>query len=170
MNEPVPPAQMPFIRCSTLPALEIDNLGVLAAQFNSNVRLRRVMLQGGGNGDDLLDEGHLQMLGQGQAAAARDDGRELHFTQLLMGLAEKRRQSLLDIGKMPFIIGKEQLLFLIQNSDIFTVVEPISIPRVYTLLFIKSHSPDFSKKLAARFRRAEQKGLSGSAAVWRSLH
>ena len=92
------------------------------------------MLQGGGNGDDLLDEGHLQMLGQGQAAAARDDGRELHFTQLLMGLAEKRRQSLLDIGKMPFIIGKEQLLFLIQNSDFHSGGTDIDSKSIYVIV------------------------------------
>ena len=43
---------------------EVDDLGVLAAQLDGYVGLRRIVLQRGGHGDYLLNEGNLQKTGQ----------------------------------------------------------------------------------------------------------
>ena len=52
-------------------AFKVDDLGVLAAKLNGHISLRRVILQGGGYGDHLLDKRNAQVLGQGQASANR---------------------------------------------------------------------------------------------------
>ena len=46
-------------------ALEVDDLGVLAAQLDGHVRLRRVVLQRRGHGDHFLNERHVKVLCQG---------------------------------------------------------------------------------------------------------
>ena len=42
---------------------EVNDLGILAAQFNGYVSLGRVVLKGGSHGYHLLDKGGLQMGG-----------------------------------------------------------------------------------------------------------
>ena len=44
---------------------KINNLGILAAQLDGHICLRRDLLKGGGNSDNLLDKGNLQMVGKG---------------------------------------------------------------------------------------------------------
>ena len=70
-------------------AFEIDDLGVLAAQLDGHVRLRRVVLQRRGHGDNFLDERHVKVLCQGQAAASRDDRGDVDRAQLIEGASEK---------------------------------------------------------------------------------
>ena len=88
--------------------LKVDDLGVLAAQFNGYVRLGGVVLQCRGNGDDLLDKGDFQMVGQGQAAGTGDYRADGEFPQLFTGLGQKICQSLLDVGIVTPVIRKKQ--------------------------------------------------------------
>ncbi len=99
-------------------ALEIDDLRVLAAQLDGHVRLRRQLLQCGGHRYDLLGEGHLQAVCQGQAAGARDHGVQGEVPKLLICFVQKSGQGLPDIGKVALIIGKQNPVPCVQNRDL----------------------------------------------------
>ena len=64
-------------------AFKINDLGILTAQLDGDVCLRRVVLERSGYRDDLLDKWHAQVFGQGQAAAPGDDRRDLDGPQLV---------------------------------------------------------------------------------------
>lgn len=133
MKEPVPPAQIPFIRCSTFP-LEIDDLGVLSAQLDGHVRLRSVGLQGFRHGYDLLDERNVQILSQGQSAGAGNDRIDVCRPKLLHCSREQEGKSLLDICKMPLVVGEEDLRLLVQYGDLHgsgTDIDPKSVTFVH---------------------------------------
>ena len=66
------------------------------------------MLQGRGYRHDLLDKGDVQMFREGEAAGTGDAGAHLNGAQRLFRFFQKTGKSLLDIGIMPFVIGKEQ--------------------------------------------------------------
>ena len=51
---------------------KIDDLGILAAQFDRHIGDWGKGLQGSGDGNDFLNEGHLQVVGQCQTAGAGD--------------------------------------------------------------------------------------------------
>ena len=83
---------------------KIDNLRILTAQLDGDVCLGRIVLQGGGHGDDFLHERHVQVLRKRQTAASRDDGADVDGTQLVQGASQKVRERLLDIGIVPLIV------------------------------------------------------------------
>ena len=70
-------------------ALKIDDLGVLTAQLDGYVRLRRVMLQSCGHSDDFLDKWDTEVIGKRQAAGASNHRRERKLSQLLIRLMEQ---------------------------------------------------------------------------------
>ena len=88
-------------------AFKVDDLGVLAAQLDRHIRLRSHMLQSGGNRNHLLDEGNLQMVGQGQTSGTGDHRTERQLSQLFVGFGEKLGQGFLDIRIVPLVIGKQ---------------------------------------------------------------
>ena len=98
-------------------APEINDFGVLTAQLDGYVGVRTIVLQGCGHCHNLLTEESPHMCGQGQAAGAGDDGCQAQFPQLFPRLCEKISQGLLDVCKMSFVIGKENLFVNIQNGD-----------------------------------------------------
>ncbi len=55
-------------------ALEIDNFCIFTAELDRDVRLGRGLLQGRGDGDDLLHKGDLKMLCQSQTARTGNHG------------------------------------------------------------------------------------------------
>ena len=52
--------------------LQVGDLGVLAAELDDDVGLRVFLVDRLGFGDDLLDEGHMQVIGERQAAGTGD--------------------------------------------------------------------------------------------------
>ena len=100
-------------------ALKIDDLGVLAAQLDGHVRLGRDFLQRGGYRDHLLDKRNLQMIGQGQSAGTGDHRMKRTFSQFFVSFLKKISQGFLDICKMPFVIGKQQVFIFIKNRDLY---------------------------------------------------
>ena len=52
--------------------LEVGDFRVLAAELDDDIRLRDLLVDRAGFGDDLLDEGHVQVVGEGQAAGTGD--------------------------------------------------------------------------------------------------
>ena len=85
---------------------KIDNLGIFTAQLDGNVRLRSIGLQGFCHGDDLLCEWHIQILCQRQSAGTGDHRINIDGTQLINGFGQQVSKCLLNVGKMPFIIGE----------------------------------------------------------------
>ena len=71
MKAPVPPAQLPFIRTS-VPPVEKEDLGILAAQLDHAVGLGDEPLDRHAGGEHLLHEGHAATLGQAHAGRARN--------------------------------------------------------------------------------------------------
>ena len=60
------------------------------------------------------------MFGQGQSAGTGDHGMNGQFKSQAESWAFFRREAkrFLNVGKMPFIIGKKKLFFLIQNCNL----------------------------------------------------
>ena len=94
-------------------ALEINNLGILAAKFDGDVGLRRIRLQGARHGDDFLHEGHVQVVCQGKPARAGDDRGG-------PGVAEfaYRFPELLDVCKMPLVVGEQHMVIGVQDGNL----------------------------------------------------
>ena len=78
MTAPVPPAHLSFIEAiffrRPLPALfKDDDLGVLAAEFDHRVHFGMQLLDGQGDGVDLLHEARANRRGERAAAGAGDE-------------------------------------------------------------------------------------------------
>ena len=58
------------------------------------------------------------MLGECQSAGTCDHWGYRQISKLVVSLPDERRQSLLNIGKMPFVIGKQELILRIENCDL----------------------------------------------------
>ena len=99
--------------------LEINDLGILAAQLDGHICLRRDLLKGGGNSDNLLDKGNLKAVGKSQTAGSGDYRMYGKLAQLAARFSQKRSQRFLDIGKMAFIVRKQQLVRFVKNGDFY---------------------------------------------------
>lgn len=73
------------------------------------------------------------MFGKCQTTASCDDRRNLDWSKLIKRTAEQIGKRLLDISEMALIIREEDFIFIIKNCN-FTVVEPMSIPKVCRFL------------------------------------
>ncbi len=98
-------------------AFEVDDLGVLASQLDGHIGFGSQLLQRRSYGDDLLNERHVQTAGQSQSAGARDHGMKFYIAQLPAGFFQKSGEGLTDIGIVPFIAGKQNVMFPVQNCD-----------------------------------------------------
>ena len=58
------------------------------------------------------------MVGQSQAAGTGYHGVKRQIAQLSEGLFQKRGEGFPDICKVTFIIGKQNMMFFIQNCDL----------------------------------------------------
>ena len=97
---------------------KIDDFCVLAAELNGNICLRSLELQGGGDGNDLLDKGYADILRKRETAASGDYRPKLQIPQLLRSFIQKIRECFLNPRKMSFIIRKKNVTFLVQNNDL----------------------------------------------------
>ena len=88
-------------------ALEVDDLRVLATQFDRYIRLRCSVCQCGRDTDDLLDERNVQMFGECQTAGTGDHRCDCHITLCSTRLGQQIGQCLTDICKMTFVICKK---------------------------------------------------------------
>ena len=98
---------------------KIDDLRILTAELDRHIRFRRQLLQGGGYGNHLLHEGYAQMVRKGQTAGTCDHGMQGQISKLLQALLKKLGQGFLYICKMPFIIGKKDVMRFIQDGDLY---------------------------------------------------
>ncbi len=84
--------------------LEIDDFGILAAELNRHIRLRREMAERCGNRDDLLNKRNIDIFGNGHAAGAGDHGMQLDIPKLIVSFADQVQKRFADVGEMPLII------------------------------------------------------------------
>ena len=94
---------------------KINDLGVLAAQLDGHVGLRRFALQRRRHRRHFLHEGHLQRLAQAHAAAAGDGAAHAKRTQLCPGFLQYFNQCFLGVGVMPPIRGKSHAAVFVQQ-------------------------------------------------------
>ena len=57
------------------------------------------------------------MIGKSQSAGTGDNRMYGHLSQFINGFCQQGSQSLLNIGKMPFIVSKQNLMRFIQNGN-----------------------------------------------------
>jgi len=100
------------------PTFEVNDLGVLAAELNGNVYLRRGALQRLRYGHDLLHEGHAERLGKVDRTGTRGAQRERAFTEYLVRLLEQVGQRALRVGKMALILPEDHVFVFVQNNEL----------------------------------------------------
>ena len=77
------------------------------------------MLQGRRYRNYLLHEWNAKMLGQRKSAGAGNHRRSVDCAQFEDGSSKQIGKSLLNIRKMPFIIGKGDIVILIHQGDFY---------------------------------------------------
>ena len=95
---------------------KIDNLGVLAAQLDGHIRLRRKALQSGRDCDHLLDEGDFQIVCKCETARTGNHRVNSDVSDLTLRLLHQIRECAADVGVMAPVIGKSQFVIRVQDS------------------------------------------------------
>ena len=98
--------------------IEVDDLGVLAAQLNGNVGGRDEGLDGALAGDDLLDKLQVEPLGQQQAARARDGAGHLGRRQHGRGALEQVTGAGADVGVVALVLGVDNLVIVVEHGEL----------------------------------------------------
>ena len=97
--------------------LKVDDLGVLTPQLDGDICFRGELFQCGGDGDDLLDERHLQMRGQREASGACDHRMDSQISELFKRVLRKAPQSSLNVRVVAPVIGEHDIIRRIQDRD-----------------------------------------------------
>ena len=97
--------------------LKVNDFGILSAQLDGHVCLRSQFFQRRGYGDHFLYERNVQVIGQRKSAGTGDHRMYGQVTAGGTGFLQQGGQGFLDIGEMPFIIRKKQLMIRIQYGD-----------------------------------------------------
>ena len=89
--------------------VEVGDLGVLAAELDDDVGVGVLRLDGLGLGDDLLDEGQVHDLGEGEAGGAGDGAAHGHAGELLGDLAQQTGDLAADVGVVAAVLDEDGL-------------------------------------------------------------
>ena len=100
------------------PAPEVDDLGVLAAQFDGHIGLGRRELQSRGHRHHLLNEGDTQDLAQIDGAGARDAEGKGAVAHRLAGVLQKGSQRLLGAGAVAYVFSEDQLVPAVEQYQL----------------------------------------------------
>ena len=98
--------------------VEVDDLGVLAAQFDGNIGGRDEGLDGTLAGDDLLDKLQVEPLGQQQAARAGNGAGHLGRRQHGRGALEQVAGASADVGVVTLVLGVDNLVVVVEHSEL----------------------------------------------------
>ena len=98
--------------------VEIDDLGVLAAQLDGNVGGRDKSLDSALAGDDLLDKLQVEPLGQQQAARAGNGAGHLGRRQHGRGTLEQVAGASADVGVVTLVLGVDNLVVVVEHSEL----------------------------------------------------
>ena len=97
---------------------EVDDLGILAAQFDGHVRLGIALFQRRSHRHHLLHKGNVQRPAQIDGAGAGDGGRQGAVTQRFASLTQQRRQRLLRVSLMAAIVAVDDVVVFVQNHQL----------------------------------------------------
>ena len=98
--------------------VEVDDLGVLAAQLDGDVGGRDKGLDGAFAGDDLLDKLQVEPLGQQQAARAGNGAGHLGRRQHGRGTLEQVAGAGTDVGVMALVLGVDDLVVVVEHGEL----------------------------------------------------
>ena len=98
--------------------IEVDDLGVLAAQLDGDVGSGDESLDGALAGDDLLDKLQVEPLGKQQAARTGDGTGHLGRRQHGRSAREQVAGASADIGVMALILGVDNLVVVIEHGEL----------------------------------------------------
>ena len=98
--------------------VEVDDLGVLAAQLDGDVGGRDKGLDGAFAGDDLLDKLQVEPLGQQQAARAGNGAGHLGRRQHGRGALEQVAGAGTDVGVMALVLGVDDLVVVVEHGEL----------------------------------------------------
>ena len=98
--------------------VEVDDLGVLAAQLDGNIGGRDEGLDGTLAGDDLLDKLQVEPLGQQQAARTGNGAGHLGRRQHGRGTLEQVAGASADVGVVTLVLGVDNLVVVVEHSEL----------------------------------------------------
>ena len=95
--------------------LQVGDLGVLAAELDDDVGLRVFLVDRAGLGDDLLDERHVQVVGERQAAGTGDGETNglvaaAEVDERLMDVLEQSSHRGADVGVVTSVVGEQHVI------------------------------------------------------------
>ena len=95
--------------------LQVRDLGVLAAELDDDVGLRVFLVDRAGLGDDLLDERHVQVVGERQAAGPGDGETNglvatAEVDERLMDVLEQSSHRGADVGVVTSVVGEQHVI------------------------------------------------------------
>ena len=98
--------------------IEVDDLGVLAAQLDSDIGGRDEGLDGTLTGDDLLDKLQVKPLGQQKAARAGDGAGHLGRRQHGRSALEQVAGAGTDVGVVALVLGVDDLVIVVEHGEL----------------------------------------------------
>ena len=98
--------------------IEVDDLGVLAAQLDGDVGGRDEGLDGTLAGDDLLDKLQVEPLGQQQAARAGNGAGHLGRRQHGRSTLEQVAGAGTDVGVVALVLGVDDLVVAVEHGEL----------------------------------------------------
>ena len=98
--------------------VEVDDLGVLAAQLDGDVGGRDKGLDGALAGDDLLDKLQVEPLGQQQAARTGNGAGHLGRRQHGRSALEQVAGAGTDVGMVALVLGVDDLVVIVEHGEL----------------------------------------------------
>ena len=98
--------------------VEVDDLGVLAAQLDGDIGGRDEGLDGTLAGDDLLDKLQVEPLGQQQAARTGDGAGHLGRRQHGRSTLEQVAGAGTDVGVVALVLGVDDLVVVVEHGEL----------------------------------------------------
>ena len=98
--------------------VEVDDLGVLAAQLDGDIGGRDEGLDGTLAGNDLLDKLQVEPLGQQQAARTGDGAGHLGRWQHGRSTLEQVASAGTDVGVMALVLGVDDLVVVVEHGEL----------------------------------------------------
>ena len=98
--------------------IEVDDLGVLAAQLDGDVGGRDEGLNGALASDDLLDKLQVEPLGQQQTARASDGAGHLSRRQHSRGALEQVAGAGADVSVVALVLGVDNLVIVVEHGEL----------------------------------------------------
>ena len=98
--------------------IEVDDLGVLAAQLDGDISGRDEGLDGTLAGDDLLDKLQVEPLGQQQAARAGNGAGHLSRRQHGRSTLEQIAGTSADVGVVALVLGVDDLVVVVEHGEL----------------------------------------------------